>query len=245
MSVRIGTAGWSIPRQHAEHFASEGAGLERYARLLRCAEINSTFYRSHRLSTYQRWAATVGEDFRFSVKAPKTITHECGLAPTREQMRGFVEEIGHLAPKVGPLLFQLPPRQAFDKAVARRFFEEVREEYPNGDAVLEPRHPSWFSTEAEMLLREFRIARVVADPPPVPEAARPGGDASLVYYRFHGSPRMYYSSYSAAWLERLAAEMLAQTCDVWCIFDNTASGAALGNALELTHFVRGATRAHT
>jgi uncharacterized protein YecE (DUF72 family) len=105
----------------------------------------------------------------------------------------------------------------------------------DGPAVLEPRHVSWFSIEAESILREFHIARVAADPAIMPEAAQPGGWPDLVYFRLHGSPRRYYSSYSRQYLSRLAENLLrfSRQAATWCIFDNTASGAALGNALEL------------
>lgn len=233
--IRIGTAGWSIPRQHAGLFEGEGSALERYGRVLGCAEINSTFYRSHRASTYARWVDSVPEGFLFSVKAPKTITHECGFLPARELMQGFVEEMRQLGSKLGPMLFQLPPKQGFEERVARAFFGMVREEYGAGAVVLEPRHASWFTADADAVLKEFCVARAAADPERVEGAMRPGGDASVVYYRLHGSPRMYYSSYGSEWMERLAAEMAlaARDAEVWCVFDNTASGAALGDALRL------------
>jgi uncharacterized protein YecE (DUF72 family) len=81
-------------------------------------------------------------------------------------------------------------------------------------------------------LLRFQIARVAADPAPVPEAAIPGGWGKLVYYRLHGSPRTYYSEYTKSFLSSTATTIASQqkTAEVWCIFDNTASGAALGDA---------------
>ncbi|MGI4827417.1 MAG: DUF72 domain-containing protein [Janthinobacterium lividum] len=232
---RIGTAGWSIPRAQAAAFGAEGTGLARYAGVLRCVEINSTFYRPHRASTFARWAEAVPEDFRFSLKAPKTITHEGSLAPAPAEVRAFLEQIGHLGQKLGPILLQLPPRQQFDRATAQAFLSEWRNRYPTGAIVLEPRHRTWFTAEAEAVLEELRIARVAADPPLAPEASQPAGDKATVYYRLHGSPRVYYSSYTGERMEALAAEMKAHAREsvVWCIFDNTASGAAMENALGL------------
>ena len=74
--IRIGTAGWSIPRAAASEFSGIGSHLERYARVLPCAEINSSFHRPHALKVYERWAASTPPSFRFSVKLPRTITHE-------------------------------------------------------------------------------------------------------------------------------------------------------------------------
>ena len=74
--VFVGCAGWSIPRQHASYFPSEGSHLERYARFLPAVEINSSFYRPHKPATYARWAASVPDGFRFLFKLPRAITHE-------------------------------------------------------------------------------------------------------------------------------------------------------------------------
>ncbi len=236
LPLRIGTAGWSIPRACAEDFPGSGSHLERFARVLPCSEINSTSYRSPRPSTYGRWVAAVPEGFRFSVKAPKSITHEAALACTPAVLRAFLEEARSLGPKLGPILFQLPPKLVFDPARAQTFFATLRDLYP-GPAVLEPRHASWFEPEADTLLKQLHISRAAADPARTPSAAHPGGHPALVYYRLHGSPRTYYSSYSPEFLQRLAQDITrhreAGKSETWCIFDNTASGAAAGNALLL------------
>ncbi len=240
-AVRIGTAGWSIPSQHVAPVPGSGSHLERYSLLLTCAEINSSFYRPHRPSTYARWADSTPADFRFSVKAPKAITHDCALAPTPEQLQIFLGEVSHLREKLGPILFQLPPRQSFDEPRAHAFFTLFRNLYPTGHAVLEPRHPAWFSPLAAQLLEEFRISRVIADPPRASAVTPPAGYLGLIYYRLHGSPRIYYSSYSGAWLNDLATDLRAPhpTSEAWCIFDNTASGAALANAVTLASALKG------
>ena len=99
--------------------------------------------------------------------------------------------------------------------------------------ALEPRHPTWFEPEAEELVTSYRVARVAADPAVVPAAAEPGGWDGLVYYRLHGSPKIYYSAYPDEYLEALARTLAraAKSADVWCIFDNTAAFAATGDAL--------------
>ena len=234
--VRVGTAGWSIPRAVSDRFPGEGSHLERYARVFRCAEINSTFYRSSRSATYARWARSTPEDFRFSVKMPKAITHESGLTASREQVAAFFAEMeAGLGEKLGPVLVQLPPKRTFEAGLVRAFLERVRELRPEGGIVLEPRHPDWFGAEVEALLGELRIGRVAADPAPVPAAAVPGGWPGLVYHRLHGSPRVYYSSYAEASLDELGARLQAEAyaAEVWCVFDNTASGAAAADALRL------------
>ncbi len=232
--LRIGCAGWSIPRQSSDHFAAGASHLHRYAQVLNACEINSSFYRPHKTDTWERWRESVPDNFRFSVKVPKTITHENKLKSASELLPPFLRQISVLKDKLGPIFFQLPPSLVFDYDIARQFLTVFRGGY-QGLAVWEPRHRSWFSDEADHLLKEFQIARVAADPACVPAAGQPGGYGSLVYFRLHGSPRRYYSSYEDGALELLASQVLrfARKAEAWCVFDNTASGAAIANALSL------------
>jgi uncharacterized protein YecE (DUF72 family) len=176
----------------------------------------------------------VPDEFRFAVKAPRTITHEAELNCNPQDLLAFLDQVRGLHEKLGPLLFQLPPSFAFERQRAYGFLSMLRQMYP-GDVVLEPRHSSWFGDDVNELLRQFEISRVAADPGCVPDAIRPGGRADLAYFRMHGSPRKYYSAYSQDFLDRLAVELanLTSKARVWCIFDNTASGAAMRNALGL------------
>jgi uncharacterized protein YecE (DUF72 family) len=230
---RIGTAGWNVPSLYLDQVPSGGSHLERYARQLNAVEINSSFYRPHRRATYQRWAQSVPDDFRFSVKIPKAITHEAGLVDYGALLDRFVDEVTGLGGKLGVLLVQLPPKSAFKKRIANTFFRGLRARIAT-NVVLEPRHPSWLAPGVDGWLSERGIARVAADPAPVAGADKPGGRKALAYYRWHGSPRIYYSDYGAAALAALRRRLKEDPArDAWCIFDNTAAGAALGNALEL------------
>ena len=234
-TVYVGTAGWTLPREAASDFPEEGTHLARYAQRFCGVEINSSFYKPHRPATYARWAASVPADFRFAVKVPKEITHRLKLVDTTAPLERFLGEATALEAKLGPLLVQLPPSLAFDRQVAEAFFASLRARF-TGSVVCEPRHPSWFGSEAERVLTDFQVARVAADPAPVPEAAHPGGWQGLAYYRLHGSPRIYYSAYSDDALKTLAQNLRrsSQSVPAWCIFDNTALGAATGNALSTT-----------
>jgi uncharacterized protein YecE (DUF72 family) len=197
-----------------------------------CAEINSPFYRAPRASTWTKWAAAVPEGFEFSVKAPKAITHEAQLVGADEALKAFLADASLLGEKLGPILFQLPPKLVFAEGTAASFLRLLRCEY-KGPVALEPRHASWFTADVAALLSAHQVARVAADPARVPEAAEPGGWEGLTYYRLHGSPRVYYSAYGDAYLDELAAAALRAPGEVWVVFDNTASGAALHNALDL------------
>ena len=232
--IRIGCAGWSIPRQFAGRFAPDGSHLERYSQIFNCCEINSSFYRPHKNETWARWAATVPAGFQFSVKLPRTITHEAKLNSPPELLSAFLGQIKHLGEKLGPILVQLPPSLEFNRRVAAKFLTTLRRRFL-GEIVWEPRHATWFEADAAALLIDHGIARVAADPACVPAAADPSGASHLVYFRLHGSPRRYFSAYEDDYLKRLSLQMkeLAKKDRVWCIFDNTALGAATGNALEL------------
>lgn len=239
--VRIGTAGWSIARDHAAAFPADGTGLERYAAVFGCVEINSSFHRPHRPTTWERWRDSVPEHFRFSVKLPKTITHERRLVNCADLVAAFLEQVALLGPKLEVLLVQLPPSLAFDPAVAGAFLAGLASRSP---ALLacEPRHPSWFAPEADALLAELRVARVAPDPARVPAAAQPGGWRGLSYWRLHGSPVMYRSSYADR-IDAYAGTIPAAPGERWCIFDNTASSAATGDALALAATIRRRSRA--
>ena len=231
----VGTAGWTIPRGQAAAFPGDGTHLERYAGRLGGVEINSSFHRPHRPATYARWAACVPPGFRFAVKLPRAITHERRLVECGAALERFLEEAGALGDRLGPLLVQLPPSLAFDAGIAAAFFEDLRRRV-GGDVACEPRHATWFAGAADALLVRYRVARVAADPAPVPDAAVPGGWRELGYWRLHGSPRMYYSGYEAGVIEAMAAVLSTPDAGVlrrWCLFDNTASGAAAGDALGL------------
>jgi uncharacterized protein YecE (DUF72 family) len=237
----IGCAGWTIPRQHASSFPSSGSQLERYAQRFMAVEINSSFYRPHRRATYERWAAVAPGGFAFAVKAPQEITHRLRLAGASAALDAFLTQATGLGDKLGPVLLQLPPSLAFDPRRVRSFFAALRRRF-DGSVVCEPRHPDWFTSHANDLLMEFRISRIAADPPIVGTVAEPGGWNGLLYFRLHGSPRVYYSQYGADQLERFAHQLVPMGCpgpQAWCIFDNTASGAATVNALTLQARLRG------
>jgi len=260
MRFLVGTAGWTVPKQHLPLFPSCAEGpklshpvshLERYASRLPCVEINSSFHRPHRRATWERWAAATPDEFRFAVKAPKAVTHVARLLNTGGTLLEFFSAVRGLGKKLGPVLIQLPPKLAFDEAVAHEFLTTLRELH-QGSVVLEPRHASWFSAPVDRLLRSFQISRVAADPPQgSPLAAQPGGWTGLCYWRLHGAPRTYYSEYAEPWLRALA-DRLQEPADrsrekktekeTWVIFDNTALGHATANAIWLNDALR---RQHT
>src|SRR5687767_7575309 len=202
----VGTAGWAIPRRWANLAPSDSKGLERYARVLNGVEINTSFYRPHSRETYERWAARTPKAFRFAVKIPKLITHEARFVDVKAPLTQFLGEVSGLEHKLGVLLVQLPGKFEFDAALVRQFFTMFRRLH-DGHIVCEPRHASWYSVEADMVLKRHRIGRVAADPPRGTQSLEPGGWDGIAYYRLHGSPRCYFSPYDQPFLSAIAGRL--------------------------------------
>ena len=230
--LKIGTAGWSLPKDIRAFAAPGNSILERYASCYNCVEINSCFYRPHRPATFSRWADSVPDDFSFSLKLSKAITHQKKLINVEDDLASFVEAASGLQEKWGCMLIQIPPSLDFQLDIAKDFFRTLRDLY-EGKVAFEPRHVSWGTEPASQLLKIFNIARVVADP------LRVFADHSrdpFIYYRWHGSPEMYRSAYTDKALDDLAADIKkkkAAGLDVWCIFDNTMFQHASFDALKL------------
>ena len=242
--IAIGCAGWAIPRQHGELFGDGGSVLARYATRFPVVEVNSSFYRSHQQSTYARWAASVPAQFRFSLKVPKIISHEMALRAAGGALDRFLGEAEGLGDKLGGYLLQLPPSQRLDLRVASTFFRMFRRR-SDAPIACEPRHPSWFSSEASALFERHGVSRVIADPPIVAAVPSPRLGSPWPYWRLHGSPRMYYSAYADDTLQHLANDIAACHASAlapWVIFDNTALGFAVSNAAHLQEMLRSPPR---
>lgn len=230
----VGCAGWTIPRECAPAFPAEGSHLERYAGVLPAVEINSCFHRPHQRKTYARWAGSVPAGFRFSVKLPRSITHDARLVGVDELLLRFADQAGALGDKLGCVLVQLPPKLEFDAAVAAAFFTLLKTTF-GCMLACEARHPSWFGDAATQLLAGAGVTRVIADPAKGQSGPHVATTAA-VYVRLHGSPRVYYSSYDTGYITHLAHDAALHADagrDVWMIFDNTASGAAVSNAIDM------------
>jgi uncharacterized protein YecE (DUF72 family) len=230
--VHVGLAGWSNPpAQRGERPAGQ-AQLAFYAEHFSCVEINSSFYRRHLSATYARWRDEAPTAFRFSVKMPRSITHESRLRRCADEVARFYDDIVHLRPKLGAVLVQLPPSLEYQSRTVRAFFERATP--PRGIRVVcEPRHASWFTSSADTVLRDLAVSRVAADPARFATADVPGGAAKFAYFRWHGSPHLYYSKYSEARLAAFVDTVIdSKATKAWCLFDNTARYAAWDDALR-------------
>ena len=239
-AVRIGLAGWSEATSRFRALyplppeMPKPSGLQRYAHTLDFVEINASFYRNMRRSTYERWAQDTPPHFGFSVKMHRGFTHFHRLKDTTA-LPAFIEAASGLGEKWQALLVQLPPSLQFDAESASQFFADVRRQYA-GSIACEPRHDSWMTPDAAALLARFVVGLVRVDIPQADDTVGPGP----VYVRLHGSPRRYFSAYTSdqlrslsSWLQDLPGRAR------YVIFDNTGSTAATRNALELHSLLEG------
>jgi uncharacterized protein YecE (DUF72 family) len=236
--IRVGLAGWSNPPAKRSERNPGQTHLSCYAAHFSCVEINSSFYRPHQSATYARWRDETPAPFRFSVKMPRSVTHESHLKRCANEVSRFSEDIAELRPKLAVVLVQLPPSLEFNGRTVRSFFNTVPR-LRGTKVVCEPRHPSWFSRAAENALQEAGVSRVAADPARCPGAEAPGGSRRFAYFRWHGAPRLYYSKYSEAQLATFAAAVASTNAiESWCVFDNTAHHAAWDDALQFMAALR-------
>lgn len=249
----IGLSGWKYPEWRGRFFPTglvQKDELHYTASRVNSIEINSSFYRLQRESTYEGWAAQVPEDFLFAVKGWKEITHQRRLNNPAQYVQQFLNSgISGLGNRLGPVLWQLPPSLEFTPDRVKTFLECLPAELPGGVKAryaIEARNETFGSETAIALLKEHNVALVMADT----GGRYPQFDqvtADFVYVRLHGSPRMYYSNYSDAALESWARKIKTWNQpdasgvvrDVYFYFDNTAAGWAPYNAVKLISLVTG------
>jgi len=233
-SISIGTSGWNYP-EWCQVFYPEGLPASRwlafYARHFATLEINATFYRLPSPETVRKWREGVPDSFLFAVKGSRFMTHVKRLLDIEEPLQRFLEVMRELNPKLGPILWQLPPGLAFDAERTERFLKIL----PSTERhALEARHDSWLSEACLGLLRDYGVAWCIADTPfyPYLEAVT----ADFVYARLHGHEQLYTSCYSpeelGEWAEKIR-RWAGEGSDVYLYFDNTAYGHAVENAHTL------------
>lgn len=232
--VWIGTSGWTYPSWRGKLYPDDlpaARFLEFYAREFRTTEVNYSFYHLPRPATYRKWAASTPEEFVFSVKASRFISHVKRLQDVAEPWRVFVENARTLESRLGPILLQLPPSLRRDDDRLAAFLEEA------GTGLLlvfEFRHPSWFEASVYDLLRRHRAALCIADSPQYPRADVVTAD--FAYLRFHGRKKLFASAYTRSELEEEARKIRAwrrSRIEVFVYFNNDAEGHAVANARTL------------
>jgi uncharacterized protein YecE (DUF72 family) len=234
--IRIGCSGWNYPHWRERVYPKgvpERRWLEHYATLFDTVEINTTFYRLPNVSAVQGWVAQSPPAFLFAVKASRYLTHIRRLTDLGGGIRRFYERIEPLArsPKLGPVLWQLPPTFKRDDERLRAALAAL----PDGRHCFEFREPSWYAEDVYELLREHGVALVIPDSPRYPFRAIEL-TAAWTFVRFHRGSRGLRGNYSEReleeWAGRIAAWRDAGT-DVHAYFNNDWEAFAVKNGLRL------------
>ena len=244
-TVLIGTSGWSYGSWKGDFYPTglpSRRFLEFYAERFGTTEVNSTFYRVPLTSTFETWSAQVPENFVFTLKATRLITHVGRLADIDEAWAMLVRHAAVLGRHLGPILLQFPPSFRCDPPALARFLRHARRPAPRGARLrlaLEFRHASWFNEDIYALLRRWGAALCIADSPQYPR--HDVVTADFVYIRFHGRTKLFASNYSNPELADEAVGIrryLRHGLDVYAYFNNDAQGHAVRNAATLRRMVQ-------
>lgn len=236
-AVRVGCSGWQYAHWRGRFYPEDvpaSAWLERYAEDFDTVELNGTFYRLPEPATVRRWRARVPSEFSFAWKASRFITHNKKLKDPREPLARMMASARELGAKLGPILFQLPPRWACNLERLREFIDAL----PRGRHALELRNPTWYDERVLELLERSRVALCLHDMPGSASGRRNVGP--FVYVRFHGSGARYGGRYGASglapWARWLATQANAGR-DVYAYFNNDAEANAPRDASMLRNAI--------
>lgn len=193
-------------------------------------EMNGTFYKAPTLKVMQNWYDKSPENFIYTVKAPKTITHLKRFKDCKDDIKTFYQVCKEgLKEKLGLLLFQLPPSFHYSEENLELVLNSLDSSFKN---VVEFRHESWWKKEVFEILERHKIIFCNVSHPTLPDSIFKTN--SIGYFRFHGSPKMFYSSYNKDYLQQILLEIRKNSFEEFYIyFNNTASTAGVLNALEM------------
>jgi uncharacterized protein YecE (DUF72 family) len=236
--THIGTSGWHYDHWEGPFYPSglpDEDFLEYYAGCFGTAEINNSFYRLPEKETLLRWRDAVPEDFVFSVKASRYLTHMKKLKDPEEPLYRLLDRVSALEDKLGPILFQLPPRWGSNPERLESFLEMLP-----GDQryAFEFRDPGWFDDENYELLRSHGTSFCVYD---LDGKTSPKEiTADFAYVRLHGPDGPYRGRYGAQRLAGRAGTFSAwrkKGLEVYCYFANDEAGYASQDALRLRQMI--------
>jgi uncharacterized protein YecE (DUF72 family) len=239
-NIRIGTSGWHYPHWRGPFYPADlpaGQMLEFYVRHFSSVEVNNSFYRLPTSAALQSWRNTTPNDFCFAVKASRFLTHMKKLKDPETGLAKFLARVEQLGERLGPVLFQLPPRWRCNLERLACFLAAL----PEGRSYsFELRDPSWHVPNVYCLLGHHNVAFCIYELSGFQSPLQITAD--FVYVRLHGPEGAYQGSYSTASLEawaRRLREWGSGLKGVYVYFDNDQAGFAARNALELKRLLDG------
>jgi uncharacterized protein YecE (DUF72 family) len=230
-----GTSGLVLPAPNKAAFPEayrSGTRLTYYSSLFNSIEINSSFYKIPLQKTLERWTTETPDEFRFTLKLWRNITHEKGLSFHQKDLSAFMHAASGIGRKKGCLLVQLPPSAKLDNALQlQTLLTRLRVGDPDRTwpIAVEFRHPSWYIEKTRELLRQHGAGVVLQDMPASSSWTEPG-EGNFVYLRYHGPMGDYKSGYDAARLILDAANIrrwLSVKKTVYVYFNNTIGDALI------------------
>jgi uncharacterized protein YecE (DUF72 family) len=230
---RSGTSGLVLSEPNKRHFPKEfqeKSRLNYYSSKFNSIEINSSFYKIPRCQTYSKWSLQVPEDFQFSIKLWKGITHNKEFNFEKRDLEAFFSALDCLGGKKGCLLIQFPASSPMDSDQFRKILDALKKMDPDGywRLAIEFRHPRWYEKKIFRVIGEYGASLVLHDMPNsfIDQLQE---EYPFVYLRFHGEKGDYRGTYSKDFLIAKAKEIgkwLVQGLDVYVYFNNTIGGAA-------------------
>jgi len=232
--IFIGTSGWMYDHWKGNFYPknlSKDKMLKYYSTQFRTVEINNTFYKLPKKNTVINWYQKSEDNFLFSVKANRYITHMKNLKDCEEPISNSLKKIKNLKEKLGPILFQLPPQWHKNYSRLKNFLDVLNEDFLY---VIELRHPSWFTEEIFQLLRDKNVSLCIHD---ITGDFTPQKiTADFIYIRFHGPEGNYHKKYSnneiSIWTEKIF-KWYNENITIFVYFNNDAYGRSTENASEM------------
>lgn len=209
--------------------------FEYYCESFNTVELNVTFYRYPKLEALRGWYERSPAGFRFTVKAPRLVTHFKKFHNALREANDFYDLAANgLGDKLGCVLFQLPPNLVYSEANLENIVSTLDHGFTN---VIEFRHESWWNDQVYKTLRENKIAFCGISYPGLPDQVV--RSVPVLYYRFHGVPQLYVSRYSMSRMTDVANQIKAfrGVTDAYLYFNNDVQVEAIRNARELTQLV--------
>jgi len=239
MEWRIGCSGFHYKHWKGKFYPQDlpqRKWFDFYCEHFNTLELNVTFYRFPQLSFLQTWHTKSPDNFRFSVKAPRAITHYKKFNAVHDLLSSFYDTINNgLQTKLGPVLFQLPPSFTYDEERLERIVNSLSPAFNN---VLEFRHPSWWQKNVYDRLTAKHITFCSMSHPALPDDIVQ--NTNVIYYRFHGVPDLYRSPYSKEFLNNVISTIKINNLikEGWFYFNNDVDVAAIYNAKEMISMIK-------